>query len=113
MGRGCGRADGARSRYNRQRRSDRCAKHDSQTIPSRYPFPNESSIILPAVTQTSTDELARFRVDGKVAVVSGGTGAIGSRLALALARSGARIAVLGRTAEQAKDLRDEIQRAGS
>ena len=55
------------------------------------------------------DELARFRVDGKVAVVSGGTGAIGGRLALALARSGANIAILGRSAEQATQLKEEIE----
>src|SRR5215218_5527170 len=65
-----------------------------------------SSIILRAMQPT--DELARFRVDDKVAVVSGGTGAIGSRLALALARSGAKVGILGRTAEQATELRDEI-----
>src|SRR4051812_42324687 len=59
------------------------------------------------------DELARFRVDGKVAVVSGGTGAIGSRLALALARTGAKVAILGRTAERATDLRDEVASVGS
>src|SRR3954471_1842466 len=60
-----------------------------------------------------TDELARFRVDGRVAVVSGGTGAIGSRLSVALARSGARIAVLGRSAEHASELRDQINGVGS
>jgi NAD(P)-dependent dehydrogenase (short-subunit alcohol dehydrogenase family) len=64
------------------------------------------------VTQT-TDELSRFRVDGKVAVVSGGTGAIGRRLSLALARSGARIGVLARSAGQSADLQSEIQDAGS
>jgi NAD(P)-dependent dehydrogenase (short-subunit alcohol dehydrogenase family) len=64
------------------------------------------------VTET-TDELARFRVDGKVAVVSGGTGAIGRRLALALARSGAQIGVLARNAGQAADVQSEIEAAGS
>ena len=63
--------------------------------------------------QPSTDELARFRVDGKVAVVSGGTGAIGSRLSLALARDGAKIAVLGRSAEQATQLQEQIGSVGS
>jgi len=65
------------------------------------------------VNQTPTDELARFRIEGRVAVVSGGTGAIGSRLALALARSGARVAILGRTARQATDLWQQIHDAGS
>lgn len=59
------------------------------------------------------DELARFRLDGRVAVVSGGTGGIGSRLALALARNGAKIGVLGRTANKATDLARQIADAGS
>lgn len=44
------------------------------------------------------DELARFRIDGRVAAVSGGTGAIGRRLSLALAGVGAKVAILGRSA---------------
>ena len=50
------------------------------------------------------DELARFRLDGRVAVVSGGTGAIGRRLSLALAGVGAKVAVLGRSAARRKTL---------
>lgn len=60
-----------------------------------------------------TDELARFRLDGRVAVVSGGTGGIGSRISLALARAGANVAVLGRSAQQATGVADSIQDAGS
>ncbi len=60
-----------------------------------------------------TDELARFRLEGKVAVVSGGTGAIGRRIALALAGAGAKVAVLGRSANQATDLAEECQALGS
>ncbi|MEO6350232.1 MAG: SDR family oxidoreductase [Candidatus Limnocylindrales bacterium] len=63
--------------------------------------------------QTSADELARFRLDGKTAVVSGGTGAIGGRLALAFAGVGANVAVVGRTASESTDLRDKIAAAGS
>jgi NAD(P)-dependent dehydrogenase (short-subunit alcohol dehydrogenase family) len=59
------------------------------------------------------DELARFRLDGRVAVVSGGTGAIGRRLALALAGVGARVAVLGRSGEEAIDLKQSIADLGS
>ena len=37
-----------------------------------------------------------FRLDGRVAVVVGGSGALGGEMARALARAGARVAVLGR-----------------
>jgi NAD(P)-dependent dehydrogenase (short-subunit alcohol dehydrogenase family) len=70
------------------------------------------SITLRRVT-TNVDELARFRLDGRVAIVSGGTGGIGRRLSLALAGVGAKVAVLGRSAETASDLAQAIERAGS
>jgi 7-alpha-hydroxysteroid dehydrogenase len=44
--------------------------------------------------------LARFRMDGKVALVSGAGRGIGAATALALAEAGADVAVLARTAEQ-------------
>ncbi|HET8571562.1 MAG TPA: SDR family oxidoreductase [Candidatus Limnocylindria bacterium] len=59
------------------------------------------------------DELARFRLDGRVAVVSGGTGGIGRRLSVAFAGAGARVAVVGRSAEQAGDIAEAISEAGS
>lgn len=58
-------------------------------------------------------ELARFRLDGRVAIVSGGTGGIGRRLSVALAAVGARVAVLGRSAERATDLARSIEQVGS
>ena len=61
----------------------------------------------------ATDELARFRLDGRVAIVSGGTGGIGRRLSLALAGTGARVGVLGRSASGAGDLEREIGDLGS
>ena len=48
-----------------------------------------------------SDELARFRLDGRVAVVSGGSGGIGARLCAALAGVGARLVVIGRDADRA------------
>jgi NAD(P)-dependent dehydrogenase (short-subunit alcohol dehydrogenase family) len=59
------------------------------------------------------DELARFRLDGRVAIVSGGTGGIGRRLSLALAGTGARVGILGRSASGATDLEREIADLGS
>jgi NAD(P)-dependent dehydrogenase (short-subunit alcohol dehydrogenase family) len=61
----------------------------------------------------SADELARFRLDGRVAIVSGGTGGIGRRLSLALAGVGAKVAVLGRSAAEATDHAKAIEDAGS
>ena len=55
------------------------------------------------------DPLAQFRLDGKVALVTGGTGGIGLPLAKALAAAGAKVAVLGRTIERARAAaRDEV-----
>ena len=61
----------------------------------------------------TNDELARFRLDGRVAVVSGGTGGIGHRISLALAGVGARVGVLGRSAADAAGLQIEIEALGS
>ena len=46
------------------------------------------------------DPLARFRLDGRVALVCGGTGGIGLELSKALAAVGARVAICGRTRER-------------
>jgi gluconate 5-dehydrogenase len=51
--------------------------------------------------RASVDELQRFRLDGRVAIVTGGTGGIGSRVCEALARVGARVVVHGRDAGRA------------
>ena len=59
------------------------------------------------------DELARFRLDGRVAVVSGGAGGIGRRLSRALAGVGARVGILGRSATEATSLAREIEEIGS
>jgi gluconate 5-dehydrogenase len=48
-----------------------------------------------------TDPLAQFRLDGKVALVTGGTGGIGLPMSQALVRAGARVAIVGRSRERA------------
>jgi NAD(P)-dependent dehydrogenase (short-subunit alcohol dehydrogenase family) len=55
---------------------------------------------------------ASFRLDGRVAVVTGGYGVIGGVLAAGLAAAGARVAVLGRRREVAESKTDELRRAG-
>jgi|SRR5215210_1897403 len=50
-----------------------------------------------------------FSLRGKVAVATGATGVLGGELARSLARSGARIAVLGRREEKARRVAAEIE----
>jgi NAD(P)-dependent dehydrogenase (short-subunit alcohol dehydrogenase family) len=59
------------------------------------------------------DELSRFRLDGRVALVAGGSGGIGVRLCEALAAVGANVAVVGRSEERLQAARDAIEQTGS
>ncbi len=54
----------------------------------------------------------RFDLGGKVAVVIGATGALGGAIAVALAESGADIAVVGRNAERGKAAVEAIRKLG-
>jgi NAD(P)-dependent dehydrogenase (short-subunit alcohol dehydrogenase family) len=53
-----------------------------------------------------------FGLDGRVAIVPGGTGDIGSALAWGLARAGAQVAVCGRDGERTERLAEELRAAG-
>ena len=59
------------------------------------------------------DELNRFRIDGRVALVAGGSGGIGVRVCAALAGVGARVAVVGRSEERLAAARGAVEEAGS
>jgi gluconate 5-dehydrogenase len=65
------------------------------------------------VTQSSVDELGRFRLDGRVAIVTGGTGGIGSRLCEALSRVGARVVVHGRDESRAAAVVEQLRGEGA
>ncbi len=54
------------------------------------------------------DELGRFRLDGKVAIVAGATGGIGRRVAEALSRVGARVAAHGRDRARAEEVAGQL-----
>ena len=62
---------------------------------------------------SAVDELGRFRLDGRVAIVTGGTGGIGSRVCAALARVGARVALHGRDPDRAEAAARELADAGA
>jgi gluconate 5-dehydrogenase len=53
-----------------------------------------------------------YRLDDLVAVVPGGSGGIGSHLSIALARAGAKVAVVARTAEPGRKVVDTIEGEG-
>ena len=53
-----------------------------------------------------------FSLRDRVAVVTGATGVLGGEMARSLARSGARVAVLGRRKEKARRLAEEIEAEG-
>jgi gluconate 5-dehydrogenase len=59
------------------------------------------------------DELSRFRLDGRVALVAGGSGGIGVRLCGAFADVGARVAIVGRSEEGLGAAQRAVEETGS
>lgn len=53
-----------------------------------------------------------FRVDGKIAIVTGGGRGIGRAISLTLAEAGADIAVVGRTAKYVEETTEEVRKLG-
>jgi NAD(P)-dependent dehydrogenase (short-subunit alcohol dehydrogenase family) len=53
-----------------------------------------------------------FRLDGQVAIVTGGTGVLGGAMARGLAQAGAQVAILGRRREQAESVAIELESSG-
>lgn len=64
------------------------------------------------MTQASTNELHRFRLDDRVAVVAGGSGGVGVRTCGALAGVGAKVAIIGRSEERLAEARKAVESAG-
>jgi NAD(P)-dependent dehydrogenase (short-subunit alcohol dehydrogenase family) len=57
--------------------------------------------------------LDRFRLDGKIALVTGGNRGLGKEMSLALAQAGANVAIISRRAEEAQAAAKEIAAATS
>jgi NAD(P)-dependent dehydrogenase (short-subunit alcohol dehydrogenase family) len=58
------------------------------------------------------DELQRFTLTDRVAIVAGGSGGVGVRTCGALAGVGARVAIIGRSKERLEEARQEVEKAG-
>lgn len=66
-----------------------------------------------AMSTDDSDYLASlYSLAGSVAVVTGGTGVLGSAMAIALAMAGARVGVVGRRAPRAEEVVSDIQSRG-
>jgi len=59
-----------------------------------------------------TGDLGRFSLDGRVAIVGGGSGGIGMRACTALASAGAMISVIGRSVQRLGVARDAVEQMG-
>ncbi len=64
------------------------------------------------LTSKAAAVLDLFKLDGRVAVVIGGSGGIGEAICLAYAGAGANVAVLGRRLDRCQDVAKEIERLG-
>ena len=64
------------------------------------------------MTQARTDELQRFLLTDRVAVVAGGSGGVGVRTCGALAAVGAKVAIIGRSPERLEEARQAVEKAG-
>jgi len=80
--------------------------------PASRPVDTAIPFILPAIVDSSEYLTSLFSVEGKVAVVTGGTGVLGGAIAHGLARAGATVAVLGRRAERAAEVVASIAASG-
>lgn len=58
------------------------------------------------------DELQRFTLADRVAIVAGGSGGVGVRTCGALAGVGAKVTIIGRSKERLEEARAEVEKAG-
>lgn len=60
----------------------------------------------------TTDRRDLFDLTGKIALVTGGTGVLGSQMCRTLANAGATVVIMARTEDKAKQLADDIKAGG-
>jgi NAD(P)-dependent dehydrogenase (short-subunit alcohol dehydrogenase family) len=65
-----------------------------------------------SATKPNTDELPSFRLDGRLAVITGASDGIGRAFALAYARSGADVVLVSRTREKLLEVQRSVETAG-
>ena len=58
------------------------------------------------------DYLSKFKLDGKVAVVTGGVGLLGTEVSTALAQAGAKTIIADRNETKAKKLEERLRAKG-
>src|SRR5579864_7511553 len=63
-------------------------------------------------SQPKNDELPSFRLDGRLAVITGASDGIGRAFALAYARSGAELVLVSRTREKLEAVKASVEDAG-
>ena len=77
-------------------------------------MPGDLGAKLPAITELRSDQvvLERFRVDDKVAIITGAGRGIGAACALALAEAGADVVLAARTLEQLDAVATQVRALG-
>jgi NAD(P)-dependent dehydrogenase (short-subunit alcohol dehydrogenase family) len=68
--------------------------------------------VLPISREPEGDALPSFRLDGRLAVITGASDGIGRAFALAYARSGAEVVLVSRTREKLLDVQRAVEAAG-
>jgi len=55
---------------------------------------------------------SKFSLENKVAIISGGTGVLGSSIAMSFCKSGVKVVVLGRNKDKINQIVNQLQKIG-
>jgi 3-oxoacyl-[acyl-carrier protein] reductase len=75
---------------------------------ARKGSPDEGRIVMAGISKTNAATEPTGRLEGRVALVTGGSRGIGRAIAIKLAELGAEVAICGRDAEKLRETADEI-----